>query len=113
MTTEIPEEITTPDKVETAIGDLEFFDGVPSKQTVKTLYDNLDRMRGVQTFLAGYPAVSAYALYNGVGASDERERLDIAGMSRGSRWRYRISGGLEMVPGVEMREIRDISHVSA
>ena len=65
MTTEIPQSITTPDKVETAIGDLEFFDGVPSQQTVQTLYDNLDRMRGVQTFLAGYPAVSAYALYDG------------------------------------------------
>ena len=65
MTTDIPEEITTPDKVETAIGDLEFFDGVPSQQTVQTLYDNLDRMRGVQTFLAGLPAVSMYALYDG------------------------------------------------
>nr|WP_272211126.1 hypothetical protein [Marinicella sp. W31]MDC2877010.1 hypothetical protein [Marinicella sp. W31] len=65
MTTEIPESITTPDKVETSIGNLEFFDGVPSEQTVQTLYDNLDSMRGVQTFLAGYPAASAYALYDG------------------------------------------------
>ena len=65
QTTKIPQSITTPDMVETAIGNLEFFDGVPSEQTVQTLYDNLDRMRGVQTFLTGYPAVSAYALYNG------------------------------------------------
>lgn len=65
MTTEVPRSITTPDKIETSIGNLEFFDGVPSQQTVQTVYDNLDRTRGVQTFLAGYPAVSAYALYDG------------------------------------------------
>lgn len=43
MTTSIPEEITTPDKVETSIGTLNFFDGVPTEKTVKTVYDNLDR----------------------------------------------------------------------
>ena len=31
--TPIPESIMTPDKVETRIGTLEFFDGVPTKQT--------------------------------------------------------------------------------
>ena len=30
MTTEIPESITTPDRVETRIGTLEFFDGIPT-----------------------------------------------------------------------------------
>ena len=29
MTTEIPHQITTPDKVQTPIGTLEFFDGIP------------------------------------------------------------------------------------
>jgi hypothetical protein len=43
--------ISTPDSVETPIGTLKFFDGVPTDDTVKTLYDNLDRMRGVQVFL--------------------------------------------------------------
>ena len=33
MTTEIPESITTPDSVETRIGTLEFFDGIPTKET--------------------------------------------------------------------------------
>lgn len=31
MTTDIPKSILTPDKVETRIGTLEFFDGYPSK----------------------------------------------------------------------------------
>jgi hypothetical protein len=43
--------ISTPDKVKTSIGELKFFDGVPTDDTVKKVYDNLDRMRGVQVFL--------------------------------------------------------------
>ncbi|MEP2119773.1 MAG: DUF1254 domain-containing protein, partial [Bauldia litoralis] len=39
--------ISIPDKVETPIGTLEFFDGVPTGDTVQTVYDNLDRMRGL------------------------------------------------------------------
>ena len=30
----------TPDKVETRIGTLEFFDGFPKEETVKKVYDN-------------------------------------------------------------------------
>ena len=40
--TKIPESIMTPDKVETRIGTLEFFDGIPTKKTAALLYDNLD-----------------------------------------------------------------------
>jgi hypothetical protein len=42
MTTEIPESITTPDRVETRIGTLEFFDGIPTKETSQLVYDHLD-----------------------------------------------------------------------
>jgi hypothetical protein len=41
--------ISTPDSVETSIGELKFFDGVPTDDTVKKVYDNLDRMRGPTT----------------------------------------------------------------
>ncbi|QDS94683.1 hypothetical protein FF011L_34630 [Roseimaritima multifibrata] len=41
MTTEIPKSITAPDKVETSIGTLEYFDGVPKPNTVETVYDYL------------------------------------------------------------------------
>ena len=34
--------ISTPDKVETRIGPLEFKDGAPSKATAEKVYDNLD-----------------------------------------------------------------------
>jgi hypothetical protein len=61
----IPPEITTPDKVETSIGTLTFFDGVPTEETVKTVYDNKDLMRGVEVFLNCIPGVSMYGLREG------------------------------------------------
>ncbi len=62
MTTEIPAAITTPDKAETRIGTLEFFDGFPTDETVQKVYDNLDFMRGVQVFLNTIPAASLVAM---------------------------------------------------
>ena len=58
----IPESIRTPDHVETPIGDLNFFDGLPDKATVQKLYDNLIFMRGVEAFLSGVPATSIEAI---------------------------------------------------
>lgn len=37
--------IAMPNKVETPIGELQFFDGVPNDATIDKLYGNLDRMR--------------------------------------------------------------------
>ena len=65
MTTEIPEAITTPDKVETRIGTLEFFDGIPTKETSQLVYDHLDFSRAMETFLNGIPAASIEALRRG------------------------------------------------
>lgn len=66
--TKIPTEILTPDVVETRIGTLNFFDGLPSEETTKKVYDNLDFMRGVETFLNGIPATSVEGLR--LGAED-------------------------------------------
>ena len=60
--TSIPEKIMTPDKVETRLGTLEFFDGIPTKETAELVYDNLDFLRGVETFLNGVPAASLEGL---------------------------------------------------
>src|SRR5579863_10441690 len=66
MTTDIPEAITTPDKVETRIGTLKFFDGFPDDATTQTVYDNLDFQRGVEAFLTAMPGASAEALGDGL-----------------------------------------------
>jgi hypothetical protein len=39
MTTPIPPSITTPDSVETRIGTLKFFDGIPDDATAQKVYD--------------------------------------------------------------------------
>ena len=57
--------ITTPDKVETSIGTLEFFDGAPLPATAEKAYDYLDTMRAVDTFLKGMPGASLKGLIDG------------------------------------------------
>ncbi|MGD9294101.1 MAG: DUF1254 domain-containing protein [Roseobacter sp.] len=66
MTTNIPPEITTPDSVDTSIGTLNFFDGVPDQATVSAVYDYVDRARAVQAFINMIPAVSMYHLRQGM-----------------------------------------------
>jgi hypothetical protein len=57
--------ISIPDKVETSIGTLEFFDGVPVGDTVDKVYDNLDLMRGLAVFLDNQGAASLHAMRMG------------------------------------------------
>jgi len=65
MTTDIPASITAPDKVETSIGTLKYFDGVPSGKTVQAAYDYLDRSRAVNVFMNSIPMLSMYMLREG------------------------------------------------
>ena len=65
MTTAIPASITAPDSVETSIGTLEYFDGVPSEKTVETAYDYLDRSRAVNVYLNSIPMLSINELREG------------------------------------------------
>ena len=65
MTTDIPASITAPDRVETSIGTLDYFDGVPSAKTIETAYDYLDRSRAVNVFINSIPMLSMDALREG------------------------------------------------
>ena len=47
----IPESVLTPDTVETKLGTLEFFDGIPSEKAAAALFANLDLNRGLQALL--------------------------------------------------------------
>tara|TARA_Y100001934_G_scaffold11775_1_gene14893 strand:+ start:2756 stop:4267 length:1512 start_codon:yes stop_codon:yes gene_type:complete len=62
----IPESILTPDSVETSIGTLNFFDGLPDEETVTKVYDNLDRVRATQIFLDMVPLASIEGLRRGM-----------------------------------------------
>lgn len=63
---DVPAKITTPEKVETSIGTFTFTNGAPDAATSALVYDNLDRMRGVQAFLRGMSATSVRAMCNGL-----------------------------------------------
>ena len=62
----IKKHIVTPSLVESErLGELRYFDGYPSEETVEKVYDQLDFNRGVETFLNGIPAASMQALFQG------------------------------------------------
>ncbi len=65
-TTDIPSGIAVPDKVETRLGTLKFFDGFPDEATVEKLYDNLDFQRAVQAYLLALPPVNMAGLREGL-----------------------------------------------
>lgn len=69
----IPESILTPDRIDTRLGKLEFFDGRPSEETVRKACDDLDFQRGVLAFLDTIQIASLHAMREGlreIGASN-------------------------------------------
>ena len=78
----IPSKITTLDAVETRIGTLEFFDGLPTAATAAKTFDNLDFLRGVEVFLNGIPAASIEAMRIGMVAMGVDSSNKVALMDR-------------------------------
>jgi hypothetical protein len=66
MTTEIPKGILTPNHMKTRIGELNADDGVPTVETAKVIYDNLDFQHGVTSFLSGIQIASMEAFRRGL-----------------------------------------------
>lgn len=78
FTQKIPSAIMTPNKVQTRIGELNFYDGIPTKETLQKVYDNLDFIRGIDVFLNFIPATSVEAIRLGMkstGVDDSNEVL--------------------------------------
>jgi hypothetical protein len=57
--------LSIPDVVESPFGQLQFFDGVPTADSVATIYDALDLIRGIEVFLHAVPGASLVALRRG------------------------------------------------
>jgi hypothetical protein len=65
--------ISTPDRVETSIGTLEFRDGAPSVATAEKVYDTLAFTRALNVYNNSFRGASAYAIHQGllsIGAKD-------------------------------------------
>ena len=74
----IPEQILTPDTVETRLGTLKFVDGVPTTETTQKVYENLDFLRGVEVFLNFIPATSLEGIrlgHVGMGATKSNQAI--------------------------------------
>jgi len=66
MTTEIPEGIATPDKVQTRVGTFDLRDGIPGKESIDSVYDYLDFHNGVQAYLSSIQIASMSAIRRGI-----------------------------------------------
>jgi hypothetical protein len=66
MTTEVPPGVATPDELDTRIGRLTSFDGVPDKATTEKVYDNLDFQRAVHAYLSTLQIASLRAMREGI-----------------------------------------------
>ena len=64
--TKVPASITTPDRVETKIGTLQFKDGYPIGDTSAKIRDELDYLHGVEAFMNSIQGVSVYAMRKGL-----------------------------------------------
>ena len=58
--------LSSAETVDSPFGTLEFFDGVPRPDTVSTVYDALDLMRGIEVFLNAIPGASLVAMRRGM-----------------------------------------------
>lgn len=58
--------ITTPDKVETRIGTLDFKDGAPSKATLDNVYDEIESANAQRAFADTFQGASIRALHKGL-----------------------------------------------
>jgi hypothetical protein len=58
--------LSSADRVQSPFGALDFFDGVPTPETVTTIYDALDLMRGIEVFLNAVPGASLVAMRRGL-----------------------------------------------
>ena len=66
MTTEIPDGVTTPDNIQTRVGELNFFDGVPDAESAQKIYNLLDFTHAYQTFLDGTKIASMDGIRKGI-----------------------------------------------
>lgn len=67
--------LAAPSKVETRLGALEYKDGMPTAETIRKAYDNLDFMHAVDVYLNAFAGVSTYAAREGalsIGVEDNQ-----------------------------------------
>ncbi|MCZ4552530.1 DUF1254 domain-containing protein [Gordonia rubripertincta] len=100
--------IGVPDRVETPLGTYEFFDGVPTPETTRTLYDGLDYLRGVDVFLNTVPGASLVAMRRGF-RSVGIDGLNVLGITdpRANSGSFFLTPNTSTAYGVMFIDLRD------
>lgn len=62
----LPRSITTPDRVDSRIGSLEFSDGMPGQETLDKVYDHLDFTHAFEAFVNTMQGVNMQAIHRGL-----------------------------------------------
>ena len=65
VSTETLRSISTPERLDTRLGALDFVDGVPTGDTAERVYDHLDFVHGLNVYLDGFGGPSTYAIRKG------------------------------------------------
>lgn len=66
MSTPIPHGITTPDDIQTRLGALHFFNGVPDEDTVAKVCNLVDYNQALQAFIEGTKIASTGTIRKGI-----------------------------------------------
>jgi hypothetical protein len=66
--------LASPGVVESPFGQVRFFEGVPMPDMVRTIYDALDLIRGIEVFRNCVPRASLVALRRGLRSIRSRHR---------------------------------------
>lgn len=107
MTTEVPDGITTPDRLDTRIGTLTLFDGVPDKQTTQKIYDNLDFQKAVEAYLNSIQIASMEGLKTGIlefGPANETVLLFETLMDSKALWLTPNTSSVYMTSWLELKD---------
>ena len=93
--------------VESPFGELRFFDGVPTPETVSAIYDALDLMRGIEVFLNTVPGASLVAFRRGLRAAGVTSPGVIGYTDpRANSWIVSLTPNTETTYGTTMLDLR-------
>ena len=99
--------LSSPDVVESPFGKLRFFDGVPLPDTVSTVYDALDLMRGIDVFLNAMPGASLVAFRRGLReAGVTSPRIIGCTEPRANSWNVSLTPNTETTYGTTFLDLR-------
>ena len=65
--------LSTPERLDSRLGALEFVDGVPTGETAERVYDHLDFVHALNVFLNGYAGASTCAMRKGFHEAGARD----------------------------------------